>query len=87
LASFSTSCSRKPLTLDGQAVDPVRQESASLRWPVGVSLSRRGLRSAPRASAPARCGADGSIALRSMVSTAATIGVVPAAPRPRLPPG
>jgi hypothetical protein len=62
LASVSTSGLRQPLALDGEAVGPVGQEPGSLRWPVGVSLSRRGLRSAPRASMPARCGADGSLA-------------------------
>src|SRR5688572_24051480 len=67
LASFSISFLRKPLTIDGNAVDPARQEPASAGWPVGVSLSRRGLRA-------------------GVVSTAATIGVLPAAPRPRLPP-
>lgn len=68
LARVAISFFLKPLTIDGKAVDPVRQEPVSAGWPVGVSLSRLGLRSA-------------------VVSTAATNGVLPAAPRPRLPPG
>src|SRR5512132_2794343 len=62
------------------------RSTSFLRKPLTtLSRSRLGLRSAPRASPDARYFADGSIALRSMVSTAATIGVLPAAPRPRLP--